>query len=116
MANPKFEGFAVPTAEPNATLCNSLPDTSAESTREPSSVIVPAATPIRQKRKPYMSKRFQTGSVQLVGKMWHGRYWRGPPRKKKRGDPVVLFSDKTKKTKTGNKKKNVGNQAKERVK
>src|SRR5260370_9073327 len=105
MANPKFEGFAVPTAEPNATLCNSLPDTSAESTPEPSSVIVPAATPIRQKRKPYMSKRFQTGSVQLVGKMWHGRYWRVASRKKKQGYSLVGLGSKTERTTNSRTKK-----------
>ena len=78
---------------------NSLPDISAEVTPEPSSVIVPAATPIRQKRKPYMSKRFQTGSVRLVGKMWYGRYWRDVPGKETRDHPLVVLGSKSEMTK-----------------
>ena len=89
----------MPTAETKNPLFNSLPDISAESTPQPSSVIVTAATPIRQKRKPYMSKRFQTGSVRLVGKMWHGRYWRDAPGKEKRDHPLVVLGSKSEMTK-----------------
>jgi hypothetical protein len=43
-----------------------------------------------------MSKRFQIGSVRLVGKMWHGRYWRDAPGKEKRDHPLVVLGSKSK--------------------
>lgn len=46
-----------------------------------------------------MSKRFQTGSVQLIGKMWHGRYWRDAPGKEKRDHPLVVLGSKSEMTK-----------------
>ena len=76
------------------TSSSSLPVTSSKA-----DAIVPAATPIRQKRKPYMSKRFQTGSVRLIGKNWQGRYWRDVPGKEKRDHPSVVLGCKSEMTK-----------------
>ena len=76
------------------TSSSSLPVTSSKA-----DAIVPAATPIRQKRKPYMSKRFQRGSVRLIGKNWQGRYWRDVPGKEKRDHPSVVLGCKSEMTK-----------------
>jgi len=46
--------------------------------------IVERAAPIRQKRKPNMSKRFQRGSICLIGDVWKGRYWQDDPAGNKR--------------------------------
>jgi integrase len=65
----------------------------------PSCDIVPAATPIRQIGRKYMSKRCQVGSVKLVGKMWYGRYWRDVPGQQKREHPLVVLGEKKSMTK-----------------
>jgi integrase len=41
-----------------------------------------------------MSKRFQIGSVKLVGKVWKGRYWQDVPGKEKRKHPQVDLGSK----------------------
>src|SRR5579863_3163547 len=41
-----------------------------------------------------MSKRFQTGTVYLHGKKWHGRYRRDVPSQEKREYPVVVLGSK----------------------
>lgn len=46
-----------------------------------------------------MSKRFQTGSVRLIGRMWQGRYWRDVPGKEKRDHPSVVLGSKSEMTK-----------------
>lgn len=46
-----------------------------------------------------MSKRFQTGSVRLIGKNWQGRYWRDVPGKEKRDHPSVVLGCKSEMTK-----------------
>ena len=67
-------------------------------------IVIPAP-PIRQKRKAYMSKRFQRGSVFPVGKMWHGRYWRDVPGKEKREHPLVVLGERKEMTKLEARKK-----------
>src|SRR5579872_907761 len=62
-------------------------------------VNVVSAPPIRQKRKAYMSKRFQRGSVLAVGKMWHGRYWRNVLGKEEREHAFVVLGDRKEITK-----------------
>src|ERR1022692_1072612 len=63
-------------------------------TNATSNVILPPAQSIRQKRKSTMSKRFQTGTVFLHGKKWHGRYRRDVPNQEKREYPVVVLGSK----------------------
>src|SRR3984893_1520966 len=67
MANPKFEGFAVPTAEPT-TLCDSLPHISAEVTPEPSGVTLPSATSLPVQAGVALRRRFQKGTLIIRGK------------------------------------------------
>jgi integrase len=57
------------------------------------------ATPIRQKRKSQMSKRFQCGYVFAVGKMWHGRYRRDVPGQEKRESPLAVLGARAEMTK-----------------
>ncbi len=60
----------------------------------PTDVILSPAQSIRQKRKSYMSKRFQTGTVFLHGKKWHGRYRRDVPNQEKREYQLVVLGSK----------------------
>ena len=47
-----------------------------------------------------MSKRSgQSGSVELVGQKWYGRYWRDVPGKDKREHPLVVLGNKSEMTK-----------------
>jgi integrase len=107
MANPKFEGFAVPTAELNITLCN--PDISAEVTSSGADVIVPAAPPFRQTGRKYMSKRSgQTGTVKLRNDRWIGRYYVDVFGQSKRVRLAVVLGMKRELTKSAAKLKLLG--------
>jgi integrase len=65
----------------------------------PADVILSPAQPIRQKRKRYMSKRFQAGYVYPVGKAWYGRYRRDVPDQEKREYPSVVLGERKAMTK-----------------
>jgi integrase len=93
----------------DATLCNSLPDTSPEVTPELSSVIFPAATPFRQKGRKYMSKRSgQAGQVKLRHDRWIGRYYVDVAGQSKRVRRAVVLGMKRELTKTEAKLKLLG--------
>jgi integrase len=62
-------------------------------------------TPIQQKRNRYMSKRYQRGSVRLIGNVWKGRYWVDVPGEAKRKHPQVDLGTKPEMTKLAAKRK-----------
>jgi integrase len=68
-------------------------------TIQPADAILSPAQPIRQKRKRYMSKRFQAGYVCAVGKQWYGRYRRDVPDQEKRDSPSVVLGPRKQMTK-----------------
>src|ERR1700676_4185963 len=61
--------------------------------------------PIQQKRNRYMSKRYQRGSVRLIGNVWKGRYWVDVPGEAKRKHPQVDLGTKPEMTKLPAKRK-----------
>jgi integrase len=71
----------------------------------PADVILSPAQPIRQKRKKYMSKRFQEGYVYPVGKSWYGRYRRDVPNQEKREYPSVVLGPRSEMSKIKAKEK-----------
>ena len=52
-----------------------------------------------------MSKRFQHGSVSLIGDVWKGRYWQDDPAGGKRKHPQVDLGDRPQMTKMEAKRK-----------
>src|SRR5579871_4531738 len=74
-------------------------------TNATSNGILPPAQSVRQKGTPTMSKRFQTGTVFLHGKKWHGRYRRDIPGEEKREYPMVVLGSKKEMSKPEAKRK-----------
>jgi len=72
---------------------NSLPAFLPVTIPSADAIVFPAQS-IRQKRKSYMSKRFQTGTVFLHGKKWPGRYRRDVPNQEKREYQLVVLGSK----------------------
>jgi Phage integrase, N-terminal SAM-like domain len=60
----------------------------------PCDAIVIGGSPIRQKRKSYMSKRHQAGSVFARGKKWHGSFWCDVQGQEKRKHQVVVLGER----------------------
>lgn len=72
---------------------------------QPHQDILSLQTPIQQKRNRYMSKRYQRGSVRLIGNVWKGRYWVDVPGEAKRKHPQVELGTKPEMTKLAAKQK-----------